>query len=79
MMMEGKYFVEQCDVFSTHFDHDILGWFDDLEKAREFADKKASTAFYFYIYRVFEPDKNVTIFELCSNCVYEAKGQITRI
>src|ERR1035437_10242026 len=45
-----KYFVEECDIFYSHFDHDTLGWFDNLEEAKELCDKKAKDAYYFYVY-----------------------------
>lgn len=75
----GKYFVEECDCFTSHTDHEEVGWFDDLDKAKEYADKKASVAMYFNTYRVYESKKERTIGGLISNgdlkCLHEAKGK----
>ena len=64
--------------FSTHIDHDILGCFDNLEQAKQLADQKAKNAYYFHVYRVYEPKMDAGVFELHDNCVYEIKGNIIK-
>lgn len=73
---KGKYFVEECDIFSSHFDHDILGYFDDLEESKELCNKKAKDASYFNIYRVYKNQENTSFLDKYDNCIYEVKGVI---
>ena len=72
-----KYLVEECDIFYSHIDHNILGWFDNLEEAKELCDKKAKDSYYFYVYCVYEPKKDSGLGEEYDNCVYEAKGVVS--
>lgn len=74
-LVESRYFVEECDLFSsTHLGHEILGWFDDLEKAKRFANEKAIGADSLNRYRVYEPRPDADVFGLTEKCVYEIKG-----
>lgn len=77
ILVKNRYFVEECDVYTGHFDHEILEWFGDLRKARQFADNRAAGSANYFIYRVYRPPKNANIFRLNSHCVYEARGTET--
>jgi hypothetical protein len=76
-LVKNKFFVEECDLYSFHLDHEIIGWFDNFEEAKQLADQKAKDAHSFQVYRVYEPKTDANIFELNANCVYEIKGDIT--
>jgi len=74
--LKRKYFVEECDSFDSHLDHEILGYFDDLEEAKELCNIKAKDAYYFNTYCVFENKENAGFLDEYDNCIYEAKGTV---
>jgi hypothetical protein len=60
-LIKDRYFVEECDLFSSiHLGHEILGWFDDLDQVKQFANQRAADVDWFCTYRIHEPKQMLT-------------------